>query len=205
MGQITITKVSGTYTWDVSVDGHRVDFLSSKGSSATIRRDYDFVVILSQDSGEHISEYKIRVGQNDNDHIYVKYKGTPGILGSFRRVDKEESEQAINSGCYVATSVYGSYDCPEVWALRRFRDQFLDKSLLGRLFIKTYYAISPTLVHLFGGMGIFQYSNKKILDKWTEIRKRQSNHTYQLLNIYEIVCSGGISDDKERRTVERVN
>ena len=27
-----------------------------------------------------------------------------------------------NNGCYVATCVYGSYDCPEVWVLRRFRD-----------------------------------------------------------------------------------
>ena len=32
--------------------------------------------------------------------------------------DKETS----SGGCYVATAVYGSYDCPEVWVLRRYRD-----------------------------------------------------------------------------------
>lgn len=53
------------------------------------------------------------------------------------------------SGCYVATAVYGSYDCPEVWTLRRFRDYYLAKSWYGRLFIKIYYSISPKLVSKF--------------------------------------------------------
>ena len=53
-------------------------------------------------------------------------------------------------GCYIATSVYGSYDCPEVWALRRFRDDTLEKTFLGRGFITLYYSISPTLVKIFG-------------------------------------------------------
>lgn len=31
----------------------------------------------------------------------------------------------VTGGCYVATAVYGSYDCPQVWTLRRFRDNTL--------------------------------------------------------------------------------
>ena len=54
-----------------------------------------------------------------------------------------------SGGCYVATCVYGSYDCPEVWTLRRFRDNTLEKSIFGRAFIKMYYAISPTIVKIF--------------------------------------------------------
>lgn len=53
-------------------------------------------------------------------------------------------------GCYVATCVYGSYDCPEVWTLRRFRDNTLGQTAFGRAFIRTYYAISPTAVKWFG-------------------------------------------------------
>lgn len=53
-------------------------------------------------------------------------------------------------GCFVATAVYGSYNCPEVWTLRRFRDNTLDATWYGHMFIKTYYAISPTLVKWFG-------------------------------------------------------
>jgi hypothetical protein len=61
-----------------------------------------------------------------------------------------------SKGCYIATCVYGSYDCPQVWTLRRFRDYTLDATPLGRLFIKLYYAVSPTLVKWFGGCGWFQ-------------------------------------------------
>ncbi|WP_339619458.1 CFI-box-CTERM domain-containing protein [uncultured Salinibacterium sp.] len=55
-----------------------------------------------------------------------------------------------SGGCYVATAVYGSYDCPEVWVLRRFRDEFLRSNTAGRFFIRTYYAISPHAVRVFG-------------------------------------------------------
>jgi hypothetical protein len=53
-------------------------------------------------------------------------------------------------GCYIATAVYGSYDCPEVWVLRRFRDQFLLRSSFGKVFVKMYYFVSPVLVKQFG-------------------------------------------------------
>ncbi len=59
-------------------------------------------------------------------------------------------------GCYVATAVYGSYDCPQVWTLRRYRDDTLAKTWYGRAFIRTYYAISPTLVKWFGETAWFK-------------------------------------------------
>ncbi|MDR3222958.1 MAG: hypothetical protein LBT66_04375 [Methanobrevibacter sp.] len=67
--------------------------------------------------------------------------------------------------CYIATSVYGSYDSPEVRILRKFRDQKLKKTLIGRSFIKIYYAISPTIVKHFGNRKIFKHIIKRILDK----------------------------------------
>ena len=60
------------------------------------------------------------------------------------------------SGCYVATCVYGSYDCPQVWVLRRYRDTVLSKTWYGRAFINTYYAISPTVVRMFGEKSWFK-------------------------------------------------
>lgn len=71
-------------------------------------------------------------------------------------------------GCYIATSVYGSYDCPEVWTLRRFRDNILYNHILGRLFIKTYYATSPTLVKYFGDYKIFNKIFKPMLDSFVK-------------------------------------
>ena len=68
----------------------------------------------------------------------------------------DNTNTAQGGGCYVATAVYGSYDCPEVWTLRRFRDNVLAETWYGRLFIRLYYAISPTAVKLFGDTQIFQ-------------------------------------------------
>ncbi len=56
-----------------------------------------------------------------------------------------KEEPSGQSGCYIATAVYGSYSCDEVYALRRFRDEVLYKSAAGRLFIRIYYKVSPTL------------------------------------------------------------
>lgn len=67
-------------------------------------------------------------------------------------------------GCYVATAVYGSYDCPQVWTLRRYRDNILAKSWYGRGFIHVYYAVSPTIVKLFGRTAWFNKIWKKKLD-----------------------------------------
>ena len=75
------------------------------------------------------------------------------------------SELNAKGGCYVATCVYGSYDCPQVWTLRRYRDDTLGATWYGRLFIRTYYAISPTLVKWFGNTKWFNKLWKGKLDR----------------------------------------
>lgn len=60
---------------------------------------------------------------------------------------------------------YCSYDCPQVWTLRRFCDYTLSKAWYGRAFIRTYYAISPTLVKWFGHTGWFKRMWKGKLDR----------------------------------------
>lgn len=96
----------------------------------------------------------ITLGSPDNGHEYFKY-----VRGL-----KIKSERK-KGGCYIATCVYGSYDCPEVWTLRRFRDNILDKTWYGRLFIKTYYAISPHLVSWFGDSKAFKSFWFRIIDR----------------------------------------
>ena len=77
----------------------------------------------------------------------------------------KNSEQKATGGCYVATAVYGSYDCPQVWTLRRYRDYTLAETWYGRAFIHTYYAISPTLVKWFGHTEWFKKMWKGKLDR----------------------------------------
>lgn len=76
-----------------------------------------------------------------------------------------ERSQQTSNGCYVATAVYGSYDCPQVWTLRRFRDYTLAETWYGRAFIHTYYTISPTLVKWFGHTEWFKNMWKGKLDR----------------------------------------
>lgn len=77
----------------------------------------------------------------------------------------ESNESNNTNGCYIATCVYGSYNCPEVWTLRRLRDYILAPTWFGRLFIKCYYAISPMLVKWFGTTTWFKSFWKVKLDK----------------------------------------
>ena len=67
-------------------------------------------------------------------------------------------------GCYIATCVYGSYDCPQVWTLRRYRDNVLAQTVFGRLFIHVYYAISPTVVKMIGDTNWFKTVFRRFLD-----------------------------------------
>jgi hypothetical protein len=76
-------------------------------------------------------------------------------------------------GCYVATAVYGSYDCPQVWTLRRYRDNRLSSSRRGRLFIRVYYAVSPTLVRWLAGSSWFNAAVRPLLDRFVSGLRRQ--------------------------------
>lgn len=91
-------------------------------------------------------------------------QGLPEHLNDF--IKEDAINNSIKGGCYVATAVYGSYNCPEVRTLRRFRDLYLKQHILGRAFIKIYYAISPALVRKFGDTAWFKAMCKTPLDKW---------------------------------------
>lgn len=84
---------------------------------------------------------------------------------TFHYPDGTSSNSGTKKGCYVATCVYGNYNCPQVWTLRRFRDQILAKKWYGRMFIKLYYTISPTIVRKFGRIKIFRSIFKFPLDR----------------------------------------
>mgnify|MGYP001032213558 FL=1 len=58
---------------------------------------------------------------------------------------------SASDGCYIATMAYGDYDHPQVLELRKFRDDFLSRTILGRSLIKFYYTYSPGLVKVLTG------------------------------------------------------
>lgn len=101
------------------------------------------------------------------DNIILKYKES-NVNYDYLTSIKEKYSEKPKGGCYVATCVYGSYDCPQVWTLRRYRDNQLSQSWYGKAFIKTYYSISPTIVKWFGETLWFNKICRRKLDKMIE-------------------------------------
>jgi len=79
-------------------------------------------------------------------------------------IDKADNNTQ-SEGCYIATCVYGDYDCPQVMFLRKYRDEKLKTNLFGRIFIKCYYAISPKLVKIIKNNNKIKNIWKKCLDR----------------------------------------
>ena len=79
---------------------------------------------------------------------------------------------ATDSGCYIATMAYGDYDHPQVMELRRFRDDFLSKTIIGRSFIKFYYKYSPRLVEKLKNKESINLIIRKGLDKFINVIKK---------------------------------
>lgn len=76
-----------------------------------------------------------------------------------------------SSGCYIATMAYGDYNHPQVMILRQFRDEVLDKSALGKWFIKTYYHFSPRLVERLKNRKTVNSIIRKILNQFIKVIK----------------------------------
>jgi hypothetical protein len=62
-----------------------------------------------------------------------------------KRFPEEAKKESSSGSCYIATACYGSYDCPQVLTFRNFRDTYLAQTILGKVFIKIYYALSPKI------------------------------------------------------------
>lgn len=80
-----------------------------------------------------------------------------GVIKDFiKKSDKK------GGGCFIATATYHDANVFEVRALCAFRDQVLSNYAFGRAFIKTYYAVSPSVAELVSRSPKSQYMLKKI-------------------------------------------
>lgn len=71
--------------------------------------------------------------------VFQKTAKNPSVIKSFLK-----SAATERGRCFIATSAF-EYHSPEVEILTIFRDQTLQKYLLGRVFISLYYQVSPPL------------------------------------------------------------
>lgn len=53
--------------------------------------------------------------------------------------------KSFDTGCFIASAVYGGHDSREVIVLRSLRDHVLMQSASGRLLVSLYYRVSPAI------------------------------------------------------------
>jgi len=85
-------------------------------------------------------------------------------------------------GCFIATACFGKYNAPEVTVLRKYRDEVLNRTILGKIFIKSYYAISPSIARIISHSDLLKNTIKQILLKPLIFRiedknKKNANNT----------------------------
>lgn len=123
-----------------------------------LKREFPMIAHLYTDS--IILNYKNiiyeKMGYNQNSNIQQHDTNNNKVYSNTPIKSKE--------GCYIATACYGSYDTPELLVFRNYRDNVLSKSLLGRLFIRCYYLISPFLVKVFLNKYGINRATRKLLD-----------------------------------------
>lgn len=128
---------------------------------------------LNKDDGE-----KEIVAKAVYDEAMKRLQSQPSKSSDVEDTDTHEAIPEKKEGCYIATAVYGSYNAPEVITLRRFRDETLKKSFLGRLFIKVYYRLSPPVANRLKNAHSINKAVRKILDKWVN-RLNEKNKASQ--------------------------
>ena len=172
----------GELTWGSpvfdKVSGHIDGYLTPNESCIEVAKQ---VKVSDQSTLENINAQIDELAKTicpfytTNGRLWDKLRET--VHAELRKSNPENEalkpKSSSSGGCYVATCVYGSYDCPQVWTLRRFRDDTLGSTWYGRLFIRTYYAISPTLVKWFGKTNWFKKIWKGKLDRM--VAKLQNN------------------------------
>jgi hypothetical protein len=62
-----------------------------------------------------------------------------------RVVDDEVYCREHETECFIATAVFGTPLHPKINLLRKFRDEWLNSQIIGRIAIRTYYEVSPPI------------------------------------------------------------
>lgn len=80
----------------------------------------------------------------------------------------QPASQKSSDGCYIATAVYGSHDAAEVTVLRRYRDEHLQQTAMGRHLVSVYYACSPALARHLPRHRVLSAWTRRLLDAIVE-------------------------------------
>lgn len=114
-----------------------------------------------------LAEYGIYVlGQNNYfKPSYVREK-VAEYQNYIQGIDPNYVAPTVPTGfCFIATATMGDYNHPYVITLRKFRDNYLQKSYFGEKFIKLYYRTSPPFAGLISKSNMLRKISLRLIVK----------------------------------------
>jgi hypothetical protein len=120
------------------------DAVSLKGTFAVYDSELLNVVKKQMDDSQNL--LLVAYPQTDEMKVYTVH--IDDVDDSEDEYSGSSSSGGSGGGCFIATAVFDSPYSPEVELLRKFRDNILLNSLLGRMFVKLYYVVSPPIATL---------------------------------------------------------
>jgi len=131
---------------------NNLKFVTLPALRSIINEAYNLTTLLSSFDMEY--QLRERFNQNRNSLSNIRTQ----INAAYSRSQTSSSSSSSdNSGCYIATMVYGDYEHPQVKVLRKFRDNRLSKTIAGKRFVNFYYKHSPAWVE--------NLKNKQVVNK----------------------------------------
>lgn len=176
--EISSAIVSNVQKILVNVVNNAQDNINNYVSIENLKTTIKEALSLSKTLGDFNMTNELRSRYNNNQSILQSIANQLGVgfspntsLPTYTKENKYKSEGS-KKPCYIATMAYGDFDHPQVLVLRQFRDNTLDKSALGKWFIKVYYHNSPKLVEKLKDKKTANNIIRCLLDQLIKILKR---------------------------------
>lgn len=151
------------------------DYISAYCHLRQENRTFKIDRIESIDGIKNPSNHREIISSNSRYSSYSSQISSLSSINSDRQASVYSSKNSTSNysnspknkseGCYIATMAYGSYDHPQVMILRHYRDRILLKSMLGRISVRIYYWISPTIVKCLKNQNNINFIIRKSLNK----------------------------------------
>jgi hypothetical protein len=111
---------------------------------------------------------------NSLNEAYKIYLSAQGRLK--RKLEYQAEKQKSSDKCFVATAVYSPKEMTKVDVLRKYRDEVLIQSIVGRVFVAFYYTVSPGIARVIAKSQILKSTIRVLLEP---IVKAAANFTQQ--------------------------